>query len=537
MSDERRDGRGGQERGGQDRGGQHRGRRAGGARGGGRGDGRSHGERAGGDGSRRGPRQRSAQRPAERARRGDPARDTAYLVLRAVERDGAYANLELPKALREARLRGRDAAFATELVYGTLRMQGLYDAILSAAADRPADQVDGHVRDVLRLGTHQLLAMRVPDHAAVSATVALARQHVSQGAGGFVNAVLRRVSERSREEWVETVTAGIGDPVARLALEHSHPEWVVRALRAALIAHGSTAEQADVELPELLAAHNAPGPLTLVARPGLVADAALEEAGATPSPVAPTAWSLPAGDPGVLSSVRDGRAAVQDAGSQLLTLALAEAPLEGRDERWLDLCAGPGGKAGLLAALALQRGASLRANEVTPHRAELVRHTLQGALDAGARVAVTVDDGRDVGAQEPGAYDRVLVDAPCTGLGALRRRPESRWRRSPQDLSSLGPLQRELLDSAVEAVRPGGLVAYSTCSPHIGETTLVVNDLLKRRDDVELLDVRPLLRDRSGTPLPGTGGEGEPWAQLWSHRHDTDGMFVALLRRRLPSTS
>ena len=529
MADERRDGRGREDRG--DRGG--------GPRGGGPGGDRSRGDRSGaGDApARRGPRPRSAQRPAERARRGDPARDTAYLVLRAVERDGAYANLELPKALRQARLRGRDAAFATELAYGTLRMQGLYDAILAVAADRPADQIDAPVRDVLRLGVHQLVGMRVPDHAAVSATVALARQHVSQGAGGFVNAVLRRVSERTREEWVETVTGGIDDPVARLALEHSHPEWVVRALRAALIAHGSTAQQADAELPELLAAHNAPGPLTLVARPGLVDDTALEEAGATPSPVARTAWSLPAGDPGVLSAVRDGRAAVQDAGSQLLTLALAEAPLEGRDERWLDLCAGPGGKAGLLAALALERGASLRANEVSAHRAELVRHTLQGALDAGAKVEVTVDDGRDVGAQEPGGYDRVLVDAPCTGLGALRRRPESRWRRSPADLSTLGPLQRELLYSAVDAVRPGGLVAYSTCSPHIGETTLVINDLLKRRDDVELVDVRPLLLDRSGTALPGTGGDGERWAQLWSHRHDTDGMFVALLRRRSSTTS
>ncbi len=455
----------------------------------------------------------------------------AYQVLRAVGSDGAYANLELPAALRRARLRGRDAAFATELTYGTLRLQGLYDAVVAVAADRAAASIDPPVLDVLRLGAHQLLGMRVPAHAAVSATVALARQHVSQGAGGFANAVLRRVSERSREDWVQAVTADVPDPLSRLALEHSHPEWVVRALRAALVAHGSTAAGADAELPALLAAHNDPGPLTLVARPGLVDPAALEDAGAVPSPVAPTAWTLPSGDPGVLSAVRDGRVAVQDAGSQLLTLALVDAPLEGPDERWLDLCAGPGGKAGLLAALALPRRASLRANEVSPHRAELVRHTLRAAVAAGARVEVTVADGREVGAQEPAAYDRVLVDAPCTGLGALRRRPESRWRRSPDDLSGLGPLQRDLLRSALDAVRPGGLVAYATCSPHIAETTLVVRDVLKRRPDVELVDVRPWLRDRSGEVLGGTGAEGELWAQLWSHRHDTDGMFVALLRR------
>ena len=496
------------------------------------------GQRAGGH---RGPRRRSAQTPAQRSRRGDPARDAAYQVLRAVDRDGAYANLELPTVLRRERVRGRDAAFATELTYGTIRLQGLYDAIIGIAADRPAGSIDAPVRDVLRLGAHQLLGMRVPDHAAVSATVALARQHVSQGAGGFANAVLRRVSERSRQEWVETVTAGIGDPVSRLAVEHSHPEWVVRSLRAALIAHGSSAAEADAELPALLAAHNDPGPLTLVARPGLVEDEALRQASAEPMAIAPTAWSLPAGDPGQLSAVRDGRVAVQDAGSQLIPLALAAVPLEegsaapaGRPdgtERWLDLCAGPGGKAGLLAALALGRGATVRANEVSPHRAELVRHTLQGALEAGAQVEVTVGDGREVGAAEPARYDRVLVDAPCTGLGALRRRPEARWRRSPADLAELGPLQRELLESALEAVRPGGVVAYATCSPHIGETTLVVKDVLKRRDDVELVDVRPHLLDRSGSPVEDVGAADERWAQLWSHRHGTDSMYVALLRR------
>lgn len=447
-------------------------------------------------------------------------------------RDGAYANLELPSALRQRHLRGRDAAFATELTYGTLRLQGLYDAIIAVAADRKVSAIDPQVLDVIRLGAHQLLAMRVPDHAAVSATVAIARQHVSQGAGGFANAVLRRISERTREEWVQVVTADIVDPLQRLAVQYSHPEWIVRSLRAALIAHGSTAAGADAELPDLLAAHNDPGPLTLVARPGLVEDEALEQAGATPLAIASTAWSLPAGDPGVLAAVRDGRAAVQDAGSQLVALALAEAQIVGTDRRWLDLCAGPGGKAGLLAALALQRGAVLRANDVTPHRAELVRHTLQGAIDAGADVEVTVEDGRFVGAAEPGVYDRVLVDAPCTGLGALRRRPESRWRRTPQDLTELGPLQRELLGSALDAVRPGGLVAYATCSPHIGETTLVVKDVLKRRADAELVDVRPWLRDRAGDMVTGVGAEGESWAQLWTHRHGTDSMFIALLRRR-----
>ena len=449
-------------------------------------------------------------------------------MLRAVDTDAAFANLELPSALRRAQVRGRDAAFATELTYGTLRMQGLYDRVISLAADRPADRIDAPVLDVMRLGVHQLLAMRVPDHAAVSATVGLARGRVGQGAGGFVNAVLRRVTERDRQTWVAMVTQDLTDPVERLAAEHSHPVWVVRALRAALLAH----DIPETELPELLAAHNTPAPLTLVARPGLVEDDELLAAGAERSPLASTAWTLTQGDPGQLAGVRDGRLAVQDAGSQLLTLALAAAPLDGPDQNWLDLCAGPGGKAGLLAALATQRGASLRANEVSSHRAELVRHTLVGPVHGGARVEVTVGDGRDIGQEEPARYDRVLVDAPCTGLGALRRRPEARWRRSPQDLTTLGPLQRELLASALDATRVGGLVAYATCSPHLAETQLVVRDTLKGRADVELVDVRPLLRDRAGAVLTGTGGtDAQPWAQLWPHRHGTDGMFVALLRR------
>ncbi|USQ78326.1 rRNA small subunit methyltransferase B [Ornithinimicrobium faecis] len=510
---------------------------------------------AGGRG--RGPRQRSAQAPSQRARHGDPARDAAYEVMRAVA-DGGYANLVLPTVLREARLQGRDAGFATELTYGTLRMQGLYDAVIDACVDRPGRAIDPAVRDILRLGAHQLLAMRVPDHAAVSATVALARQHVGQGAGGFVNAVLRRVSERSRPEWLEQVAGSTTDPIERLAIENSHPVWVVRALRAALIGHGaSTAETSERQLATLLEAHNTPASPTLVARPGLGAEDELKEAGAVPDATAPTAWTMPGGDPGQLAAVRDGGAAVQDAGSQLLALALAAAEISTTDtsatessttdtsttdapatntattntptEQWLDLCAGPGGKAGLLAALAVQHGAHLRANEVQAHRADLVRNTLRAVRHAHPEVVhVTVEDGRDVGESDPGRYDRVLVDAPCTGLGALRRRPDARWRRTPKDLAELGPLQRDLLAGAIEATRPGGVVLYSTCSPHLAETEFVVKDVLKVFPSVSAVDVRPLLRDRAGQILPDTGPG--PWAQLWPHLHGTDGMFLALLR-------
>lgn len=481
------------------------------------------------------PRRRSATTPAQRTRGAEPTRVAAYTLLRAVA-GGAYANLEMPQILRRRRLEGRDAAFATELAFGTIRWQGLYDAVIALAADRPTERIDETVLDVLRLGCHQLLGMRVPAHAAADQTVGLARTVAGQGAAGFVNAVLRRVGERTLPEWTEAVTPQGGGGRA-LAVRTSHPEWVVTALRAALLGHArATPETVDAELAALLAADNEPPVVHLVARPGLSTVAELVAAAdADPSPTSPIGAVLRAGDPGRVAAVRDGRAGVQDEGSQHLALALAAVDVpQGLPERWLDLCAGPGGKAGVLGALAVQAGADLTAVEVSPHRADLVRSTLAvlaaRAQDAGRSVEVRTADGREVGAQEPGAYARVLVDAPCTGLGALRRRPESRWRRQPSDLATLGPLQRALLASALDAVAPGGVVAYATCSPHVAETRFVVADVVKRRADVEVLDARPYLTDAAGSPLPELG-EG-PHVQLWPHVHGTDAMFLALLRRR-----
>jgi 16S rRNA (cytosine967-C5)-methyltransferase len=235
---------------------------------------------------------------------------------------------------------------------------------------------------------------------------------------------------------------------------------------------------------------------------------------------------------------------VQDEGSQLVAAALATAPLEGPDEYWLDMCAGPGGKAALLAGLALERGASLLANEIAPHRAELVRRALRGygdrLADAASVGAAEDPQGADA-PPKPGtlqviaadgirapwkkeAFDRVMLDAPCTGLGALRRRPEARWRRGPEDLERLTRVQRRLLSSALDSVRPGGLVAYVTCSPHLEETRDVVRHVVKSRRDVARVDARPLL---PGVPDLGGG----PDVQLWPHLHGTDAMYLALLRR------
>lgn len=467
--------------------------------------------------------QQRRRRPAKPYRRPqkDPVRILAYDALRAVDERDAYANLVLPPMLRQARQQSgfdaRDAALATELVYGTLRRQGTYDRIIAECVDRPLREVDPEVLDVLSLGAHQLLGTRIPSHAAVSATVELARVVLGDGRARFVNAVLRKIAARDLDAWLAEVAPPYAeDPEEHLAVVHSHPRWIVSALWDALGGGRSGME-------ELLAADNERPEVTLVARPGRAAPAELSGSDTLPGRWSPYAVRLAeGGDPGALDAVRDGRAGVQDEGSQLVALALANAPLEGPDTRWLDGCAGPGGKAALLAALAAERGAALVAAEKQPHRAKLVARTLAG--NPGPYQVVVADGTRP--AWRPGGFDRVLVDVPCTGLGALRRRPEARWRRRPEDLEGFAPLQRALLTDALRAVRTGGVVGYVTCSPHPAETRAVVDDVRKApgAPAAELVDARPLL---PGVPDLGDG----PDVQLWPHRHGTDAMYLALLRR------
>ncbi|GAB2695682.1 16S rRNA m5C967 methyltransferase [Nocardia thraciensis] len=424
------------------------------------------------------------------------------------ERD-AYANLVLPSLLRERRLGARDAAFATELAYGSCRSLGLLDAVIADCAGRAVADVDGPLLDVLRLGVYQLLRTRVGAHAAVDTSVDLVRAEFGSGKAGFVNAVLRRAGERTPQEWIDRLAPR--DPVGRLAFEYAHPAWIAQAFADALGAHAD-------ELRELLAADDERPAVHLVARPGdITAEELALVTGGEEGRWSPYAVYLDGGDPGKLEPVREGMAAVQDEGSQLVALSLTRAPLLGPDTgRWLDLCAGPGGKAALLGALAGIDGCRVDAVEPAEHRADLVRKAT-----AGLPVTVHVTDGRDSGLV-PG-YDRILVDAPCTGLGALRRRPEARWRRTPADVRELTVLQRELLSAAWDLLRPGGVIVYATCSPHLPETIAVVGDLV-RRTGAEQLDTREL--------LPGVTALGDgPATQLWPHRHGTDAMFMAALRK------
>jgi len=449
-------------------------------------------------------------RPAASGRQTvDASRQAAFAVLRAVEEDGAYANLALPRLLRDRHIRGRDAAFATELTFGTLRWRGTYDVVIGACSSRSRSDTEPTVQAALRVGAHQLLGMRVPAHAAVATTVDLVRSAGRPGAAGFTNAVLRKVAQRTKDEWIAALAPT--DPDARLAFAFSHPLWIVQGLRDAL---GPNPD----ELAALLEADNTAPSVSLVARPGRATVDELLAAGAASGRWSPVAATLESGDPAELSAVREHRAGVQNEGSQLVTLALTQVPVECDDSQWLDMCAGPGGKAALLDAVAALRPATqLTAVEPQPHRAKLVEQVVTAATQV-----VIGDATADRFATE--SFSRVLVDAPCTGLGALRRRPDARWRREPTDVVILAALQRALLDNACRAVAVGGVVAYTTCSPLVAETTDIVRHCLVRHAEMHLIDARPY--------LPGVSDLGEgPTVQLWPHRHDTDAMFLALLRR------
>lgn len=459
------------------------------------------------------------------ARRGrprtalDPARQVAFAALRAVDNDGAYLNLALPPLLAAAGLSGRDAGFATELANGTVRLQGRYDAMIDACVDKGTGSLQPEVLTALRLGAHQLHGMRVPSHAAVGTSVELTREAVGERPVRLVNAVLRTIGATTLEAWLDTLApSDLGDSRQPLVVRYSHPRWVVDALGDALSADGAP----ESELPRLLAADNEPPRVTLAVRPGLTTLAALTPYDVVPGGLSPYAGLLAGGDPADIPMVRDGTVGVQDEGSQLAALMLARAAVEGRDLRWLDMCAGPGGKAALLTGIARERGAALVASEVLPHRALLVRRGVRAYRRSPVMPVLVADATRP--AWRDDAFDRVLVDAPCTGLGALRRRPEARWRRQPTDLRELVPLQQRLLNAALDATRPGGVVAYVTCTPHRAETRDVVAAVLAERSDAQQEDARPLVAD---VPDVGPG----PHVQLWPHRHGTDAMFVALLRR------
>lgn len=435
----------------------------------------------------------------------DASRLLAFDVLTEVNRNQGYSNLLLPQALKASNFDERDRSFVTELVYGTLRMQGKHDWVLSQISDRPWIEVDDGIVDICRLGVHQIHEMRVPDHAAVASTVEVARKRLGESKGSYVNALLRSVTRKSIENWFQPLSE-IDDPIERLSIQFSHPEWIVSAYFDLL--------KDWVEVEKALSINNQPAIPTLVSWPGFSTQDDLLKIGGEATKYSPYGvhWK---GNPGTLDLVRQRHAGVQDEGSQLVADVFAQVA---SGNKWLDLCAGPGGKAALLSSIARTRGISFTANELSPARAQLVQQVVHGDR-------VLVGDGREIKSLGE-KFDAILIDAPCTGLGALRRRPEVRWRRTLQDLRTLTQIQRELVSSALDVLNPGGILGYATCSPHLAETTVQVADIQKNHSQVKHLDLTPYIPEG----LVDACRDGS--MALWTHKHGMDSMFLAVFQKQ-----
>lgn len=423
------------------------------------------------------------------------ARELARRVLARVD-EGAYATLALAGELARARLSPADRALATELTYGVLKRRARLDWALSRYAPRGLDALDARVRDALRLGAYQILFLRVPAHAAVDDAVGAIKRARGAKLGGFANALLRRLAR-------EGEPPPPGEPVAQLAVVESAPEWLVRD---ALARFGADEAQA------YLASLNAPAPVWLRAntlrasRDEAMRAVAAErpDATLTPSPEVPEAFRVErAGDPGALAAFANGLVTAQDVAAQRIARLCDPQP----GERILDACAGVGGKSTHLAALAGDR-APIDAADLSPRKLEL-------AEDLARRLGVTsirtiACDLADAAAPLQPAYDRVLLDAPCTGLGVLRRHPEAKWRRAPGDAAELSTLQSKILRAIAARVRPGGVLVYSVCTYTDEEGPLQLARFLADHPDFSV----------DGAPL-----------HTWPHRDDADAFFAVRLVR------
>lgn len=451
---------------------------------------------------------------APRGGEASPARQVAAHVLLRVERDGAYANRALHAALERRRLDPRDRALATQLVYGTLRWQGRIDGWVERLAGRPVKALDPATRVILRLTGYQLLMLAsIPPEAACDQAVRLAHQFRPQAAG-LVNAICRRMSRREALE-------PPGEGLAGLAERHAHPAWLVERWAA------------RVEPPELeawLEANNRESPVAvrvnrLRAEPeeaarSLEADGFRVERGA----LLPGALRLHGGRIADARAFQAGWITPQDESSQLAGHLLAPQP----GEAVLDLCSAPGGKATHLAEL-MQNQGRLVALDLHPGK---LRQVDEAAARLGLDVIQTVAmDARALPEAWRDRFDRVLLDAPCSGLGVLGRRPEIRWRSSPETIRSRVPLQQALLEQAVRVLRPGGRLLYATCSVEPEETLEQVRWLVAQHPEMVPVDREEVKRllEAAGAPVePGEEGS----VILLPHRHQTDGFFLALFEKR-----
>lgn len=431
-------------------------------------------------------------------------------MLSRVESSQAFANLLLHHQLSRVPLAPADAALVTELVNGTLRHRSRVDWTVAGALRHPLVELPPRIRAILRTATYQLLFLtRVPARAVVHEAVTLARRHGHAGTAALVNAVLRRISERGERPLPDL------EPAARIALEHSHPRWLVDRWLGRLGADETLA---------LVAANNAPAPISVRVNPLKTSpeDAlqAMVAAGiSAQTTVLPEGLILRGAFELRRRFVESGLLTPQDLGAMLVTHLLDPQP----GETIIDACAAPGGKTTHIAERMGNQGRVI-ACDIHPGKLETVRRRA-GVLSLRI-LDVHEQDARSLGRVWFQQADRVLVDAPCTGLGVLRRRPEIKWRVQPEHVTAMAALQGSILDGAADAVRPGGVLLYSVCTTEPEEGEIVVQEFLGRHAQFALDAGMPIPAGltRAGDDVPGQ-------LTLLPHRHDTDGFFIARMRR------
>ncbi len=434
-------------------------------------------------------------------------RRLAFEVLQRVESKDAYANLLLDARLNRITLSRADRALATELVYGVLRWRGKLDWIAGPRLDRPGERLDPVVRTLLRLGIYQLTCLsRVPAFAAIDETVNLAHA-MAPRAAGFVNALLRAVQRAGALPEPDP----INDPVAYWTGPGSHPGWfATRWLDRLGVADAGALMAANNQVPSVSVAVND------IRGDRQAALSRLQSAGrvVTASRYFPEMLRLDGGSPADLPGFVEGLFVPMDEGAPLAVHAMDLAP----GLRVLDACAGGGGKTALIAAALAGQGEIVACDQ----SARAVRRLTEACGRLGlATVTPTLYDARDAGSAFPDRFDRVLIDAPCSGLGTVRRRPEIKWRRRPEDLPRLAALQCTLLQGVAGALKPGGLLVYSTCSLEPEETDAVIAAFLATRADFTM-ETPPAALEAIA--------DGQV-LRAWPHRHGTDGFYAVRLRR------
>lgn len=437
------------------------------------------------------------------------AREAAVIVLARVDAGEAFANLLLTATLNRARLSPADAGLVYELVLGVLRHRARVDWTLSGALRHPLERLTPRIRAILRSGVYQLLFLpRIPAHAAVDEAVKLAHRHGHAGTAKLVNAVLRRVAADGER------ALPAEPPAERLAIEHSHPRWLVDRWLARFGADDARS---------LCAANNDPGPPTirvnlLRADPG-EAVRRLREGGVTATPTLLPEGYVVEGPLGPRQAmVAEGLATAQDLGAMLVTHLLDPQP----GETVIDAAAAPGGKATHIAERMRDRG---RVIACDVHPGKLQRLSRRASVMGLETLEAHHQDARTLGKAFRHQAHRLLLDAPCTGFGVLRRRPDIKWRARPDDISHLASLQGQMLDGAADALRPGGILVYSVCTIEEEEGQNVIAAFLRAHPEF-LPDADLPLPGELGTALIGVGE-----VRLLPHRHGMDGFYIARLRR------